>query len=311
MLKRSPSLQSIRAFLQAADTGSFSQAARHLDLTHSAISQQIKGLEAFVGKPLFAREGSGVVLSGAGRILAGALADGLVQIDRALQAVKHDEVSRTLTISVDSELLQTWLNRRLPQLMGQLTDYRLAIFSGTGTDRLLPDRVDVALRYGYGQWTDCEVAPICDDHVVAVASPDFMARWKLKSPVEPARLLDLPLLGYTRRSWSLWLDAAHLEPIEPPTVALFDNVANLLAAAEQGVGVGLSRRLLVADALKDNRLIVPADTLIPTHYNLYAVWPRGYGERAAPVVEVMRAMASESLMPIKPSAVPTTTRCGA
>lgn len=235
------------------------------------------------------------MLTRAGSLFAGTLADGFTQIDRALEAIRHEDAARTLTISVDPELAQTWFNRRLARLLDGLPGCRLTVLSGSDTDRLLPERVDVALRYGYGEWTDCEVAPVCDDHVVAVASPDFALRWGLQPPFEPARLLRTPLLGYTRRSWNLWLSAADLEPVEPPTVALFDNVANLLAAAEAGIGAGLTRRLLAADALRENRLVMLTDTLIPTHYNLYAVWPRGCGERAAPVVNAIRDMALESV----------------
>ena len=50
MLKRYPSIQSMQAFLQAARVGSFSSAARQLALTHSAISQQIRSLEEFIGR---------------------------------------------------------------------------------------------------------------------------------------------------------------------------------------------------------------------------------------------------------------------
>src|ERR1700712_1825818 len=59
MYKRYPSVQSMSAFIQAARSGSFSSAARKLDLTHSAISQQIRSLEEFIGQPLFVREGGG------------------------------------------------------------------------------------------------------------------------------------------------------------------------------------------------------------------------------------------------------------
>ena len=87
MLKRYPSIQSMQAFLQAARVGSFSSAARQLALTHSAISQQIRSLEEFIGQPLFARAGGRVMLTDAGTLFANQLSDA-EQIDRALSSVK-------------------------------------------------------------------------------------------------------------------------------------------------------------------------------------------------------------------------------
>ena len=81
MYKRYPSVQSMSAFIHAARSGSFSSAARKLDLTHSAISQQIRALEDFIGQPLFVREGGGSNLTDAGQLFASVLSDGLAQID--------------------------------------------------------------------------------------------------------------------------------------------------------------------------------------------------------------------------------------
>jgi LysR family transcriptional regulator, glycine cleavage system transcriptional activator len=98
MLKRYPSIQSMQAFLQAARVGSFSSAARQLSLTHSAISQQIRTLEEFVGQPLFVRESGRVVLTDAGVLFANQLADGFEQIDRALSSVKERTVKQSTSI---------------------------------------------------------------------------------------------------------------------------------------------------------------------------------------------------------------------
>lgn len=295
MLKRYPSLQAMCAFLQAARVGSFSEAARQMNLTHSAISQQIRTLEDSLGQSLFSREASGVALTDAGRRLANTLGDGIAQIDSALLAAKNPAAAKTMTIGVDTELAQGWLNQRLTALIDQLPDYALTFLSTLPADRASLEQVNVSLCYGYGEWSDYEFTPICDDRVTAVASPEFVMRFGLTVPVSPAQVLTLPVLGYTRRSWRLWLDAAGLPAIEPQAVAAFDNVANLVAAAEAGVGVALTRGLLVADSLRQGRLVELTRHTIDTQYNLYAVWPKGSAERAAPLVARVRSLASDSL----------------
>jgi len=291
MYKRYPSVQSMSAFIQAARSGSFSSAARKLDLTHSAISQQIRALEDFIGQPLFVREGGGSNLTDAGQLFASVLSDGLAQIDRALSSVKNRSVAQRLTLDVDSELAQSWLNPRLPQLLDLLPGHEVVLLSMPRSDRSAFERVDLALRYGYGDWEDCEMTQICGDRVLAVASPELLERQGLQLPLSPAQILELPLLGYTRRSWIPWLDAAGMPPVEPPARVVFDNAANLIAAAEAGVGAGLVRGLLAADALRSGRLVALNEAQIAAHYNLYAVWPPGQAERVAPVVEAVKQLA--------------------
>ena len=185
MLKRYPSIQSMQAFLQAARVGSFSSAARQLSLTHSAISQQIRTLEEFVGQPLFVREGGGVVLTDAGVLFANQLADGFEQIDRALSSVKERTVKQSITLDVDPELAQSWLVARLPALLGALTGTSLTVLSTPRHERSAFERVDIALRYGYGEWDGFENALICGDRLSAVGSPALLQARGLSAPLTP------------------------------------------------------------------------------------------------------------------------------
>ncbi|MGH8483458.1 MAG: LysR substrate-binding domain-containing protein [Pseudomonas sp.] len=298
MYKRYPSVQSMSAFIHAARSGSFSSAARQLDLTHSAISQQIRALEAFIGQPLFLREAGGSSLTDAGQLFAHLLADGLAQVDRALWSVKNRNAPQRLVLDVDNELAQSWLNARLPALLEALPGHELVMLSVPRSERASFERVDLALRYGYGDWEDCESEVLCDDQVTVLVAPALLARYGLQTPLTPEQVLALPLLGYTRRSWIPWLDAAGLAPIEPNAVMTFDNVANLIAAIKAGVGAGLARGLLSVDGLNQGSLVKATEVSIQAHYNLYAIWPPGRGEQVAPVVEAVRRLALQTLEPM-------------
>ena len=56
------------------------------------------------------------------------------------------------------------------------------------------------------------------------------------------------------------------------------------------------RGLLAADALRSRRLVALNEAQIASHYNLYAVWPPGHGERVAPVVEAVKQLAENTLL---------------
>lgn len=295
MLKRYPSIQSMQAFLHAARAGSFSSAARQLSLTHSAISQQIRTLEDFVGQPLFVRESARVVLTDAGALFAKQLTDGFEQIDRALSFVKERAVKQSITLDVDPELAQSWLVARLPALLGGVPATSLTLLSAPRHDRSAFERVDLALRYGYGEWDGLENALICGDRLTVVGSPELLKARGFVAPLKPEQVLELPLLGYTKRSWIPWLDAAGLPAVEPEAIAIFDNAAGLIAAASAGAGVGLARGLLAADARRDGRLVELTHIEIPTHYNLYAVWPHEKAARVAPLVEAIRELVAQTV----------------
>jgi LysR family transcriptional regulator, glycine cleavage system transcriptional activator len=294
MFKRYPSIQSMQAFLLAAKVGSFSSAARQLSLTHSAISQQIRTLEEFVGQPLFAREAGRVTLTDAGVLFANQLADGFEHLDRALSSVKERKVAQSITLDVDPELAQNWLVARLPALLEALAGVSLTLLSAPRHDRGAFERVDIALRYGYGEWDGFENTLICGDRLSVMGSPDVLRQHDLSAPLTPEQILELPLLGYTKRSWIPWLEAAGMPAVEPQAIAIFDNAAGLIAAATAGVGVGLARGLLAADAQREGKLIELTSVAIPTHYNLYAIWPRDKTARVAPLIEAVRQLVKQT-----------------
>lgn len=295
MLKRYPSIQSMQAFLQAARVGSFSSAARQLALTHSAISQQIRSLEDFIGQPLFARVGGRVTLTDAGTLFANQLSDGLEQIDRAISTVKGRPAGPSITLDVDPELMQGWFPSRLPALVDTLAGVSLTVLSAPRYDRFAFEHVDLALRYGYGEWEGVDSVLVCHDRLAAMAAPALLERHGLTLPLAPEQVLSLPLLGYTKRSWIPWLEEAGLAGVEPDTVAVLDNAAGLVAALGSGLGAGLARGLLAADARRAGRIVVLNEVELPTHYNLYAIWSRERADVVAPLVEAIGELAARTL----------------
>src|SRR5439155_11921009 len=112
MAPRLPPLHTLRAFEVAARQLSFSRAAAELNLTHGAISHQMKALERDLGVALFQRRSRGVALTEPGRQLAAAVREGLDRIARGVVDLRAHPV-HNLTVSVLPAFATHWLIPRL------------------------------------------------------------------------------------------------------------------------------------------------------------------------------------------------------
>jgi len=247
-------LNTLPAFRAVAELQNLRAAAERLHLTHSAVSQQIKGLEEQLGFPLFERSGRGIVLNSAGAALLCAVQGALTQLDEgvlaASAAATGDE--QRLRVSVLPSFAQRWLLPRMARWRSRHPGLALEIDSSQQVADLLRDGFHAALRYGRGPWPGVESEPLFDVPLplIVLASPETAAALPDCSPQTLARQ---PLLG-EREMWQHWFNAAGLRtPVTP--VASFNDAGMMLQAAEQGLGVTLGRELLAADALCAGRLV--------------------------------------------------------
>ena len=115
MPPRLPPLNAVRAFVAAARHQSFTHAALELHVTHSAISRQVKALEAHLGVDLFERKTRQVLLTAAGHQFHAQVGPALAQIGAAAQALRGDAGLRSVKINVRPSFAVRWLIPRLPE----------------------------------------------------------------------------------------------------------------------------------------------------------------------------------------------------
>ncbi|MFP7633565.1 LysR family transcriptional regulator [Pseudomonas veronii] len=112
MAQRPPPTPMLQAFVSAAQTGSFARAAFELNLTASAISHQIAGLEEWWGVQLFERHSRGVKLTTAGQALLPVTDGFFKELDTVLHSLNPSR-SQPLYLSCTSSLCATWLIPRM------------------------------------------------------------------------------------------------------------------------------------------------------------------------------------------------------
>jgi LysR family transcriptional regulator, glycine cleavage system transcriptional activator len=276
-------LHTLPTFRVVARLQNLRAAADELHLTHSAVSQQIKLLEAQCGVQLFERVGRRVQLNDAGRTLQAAVEGALDQLDNGLRAAAalaaHEGLRLRLTLT--PSFAQRWLLPRMAGWRRLHPDISLELHATPQWVDLQREGCHVALRQGLGPWRGLKAERLIDSPLVAVASPGTAERLR-GQPLQA--LVDEPLLG-DADSWQRWFALDGVRAAVRP-VASFNDAGHLLQATEMGIGIALTRELLAADALRDGRLVrlsplaLPDDEA-PAYWLVYAPELAGWAPLAA------------------------------
>lgn len=272
MADRLPPLKTLRAFEAAGRHLSFTRAAGELNVTQAAISHQIKALETWLEMPLFKRLNRALLLTEPGQHYLQAVRqalDGLAEATEQVVATRNDA---SLTVSVMPSFGAKWLVSRLPRFSQAHPDINLRF---SAEDRLVDfnrDDVDVAVRFGRGDWPGVhaellmrqDVFPVCsprllDDGPHPLAAPDDLRHHVLLHE-QPASY-----------DWQTWLLAAGVTGIDPVRGPSFSHAHVLLQAAIDGQGVALGATPLVADDLAAGQLVKPFDLVLPGGWAYYVV----------------------------------------
>ncbi len=201
----------LRTFTVAARLGSVSAAARELNLTKGAVSHQIKALEIGLGFKLLHRLPRGVSPTQKGAQLLHAARSAFSTLDGQIAALR-DEGRRSVTLGLSTYLASRWLSPRLMEFIQAHPDVRLRLQPMISLYDLERDGVDIAVRWGKGDWTDLASRQLFDCPAWPAAAPDLAHRivgQGLETVLAETVLLD-DRDGST--AWVEWLARAGLAP---------------------------------------------------------------------------------------------------
>ncbi len=201
-----PPLNPLRAFEATARHGSLTKAAGELNVTHGAVSHQIRALEVRLKVRLFERAGQRLKLTPHGAELLPAVSTAFDGIAAATARMTRPSSSGALSVSCVPALLSLWIIPRLASFTAQYPEIRLTLNgSNDPLDIRSPD-VDVCVLYGDGSWTDCWLKKWSDLELFPVVSPTLIN----SRPIRTIRdLADHVMLhADDGREWHTWLAAA-------------------------------------------------------------------------------------------------------
>lgn len=266
------SFDGLRFFHVAARHLSFSKAAAELNLTKGAISYQIGRLEQDLGFPLFLRKHRALALTEKGRRLWHVSNLAFRDLELEIDALR-DAVPGRITIGMSTYFASRWLSPRLMTFTADHPKIGLRLQPLVDLADLEAHGIDMAIRWGKGDWTDAEIEPLfpCPAFPTAGAS---IAERVIETGLETA-LSDLTLLHDRDDShaWQDWHEAAGL-PYRPTRDELVVPDPNVrVQSVIDGQGVALNDAL-VATELDDGRLhrLSPVELM---DYGYYLAYPKG------------------------------------
>jgi LysR family glycine cleavage system transcriptional activator len=273
-----PPLKAVRYFESAARHLSFSKAAEELNVTHSAISHQIKALEGWIGQPLFERTGRALRLTEAGRQFLPPVRSAFRQLTEAAEDLRQANRGGPLTVSVLPSLASKWLVPRLFDFRSKHPEIEVRISATDRVEQIGQGGIDIAVRYGRGRWPGVEAELLLQDDLFPICSPALLkgdTQLKQPSDLQHFNLLNDSTWEAARFDfWHQWLAQAGVTGLELKGGFSF-NYSNLLVqAAIDGLGIALGNTLLAGDDLKAGRLVKPFDITISLDTAYYVVYVR-------------------------------------
>lgn len=281
MLPCLPPLNAVRAFAAAARHLSFTRASLELHVTHSAISRQIKLLEAHLGVALFERKTRQVVLTAAGHQFQAQVGPALAQIGAAAESLRNQAPSLAVRVNVRPTFAVRWLIPRLPGFVAKHPGIEPQVV----TSILAPDQAveafDLAIRRSTKGWPpSMQIQPFLEDEVLVVGSPALFAHRPVTGPQSLAG--HVLLLSKSRsKDWDNWKKQVRVPELKPASCLRFDHLHFVLQAAVDGLGFAMAPVSLIAHDMATGRLISPLPQLrmpLKRHY-------LGMAPNAAPETE--------------------------
>ncbi len=256
MNRRLPPLHLLRVFDAAGRHQSFKHAAGELHITPSAVSHQVKALERELGFALFLRANRRLELTDAGRAYLAVVEKAFARLRDGTERVLRDYASASLRINLMSALGRHVVIPRLDSFQERVPGVRLHIETSEQLVDFRTSDVDVAVRYGLGDWPGLTSEKLLDLEAAPVCSPAF-ARGLDAGKREALLGQRLIHMAFFPHGWSLWARAAGYGEATGDKALWFDTYDACIQAAEQGLGLALALLPLEQALLDSGRLVAP------------------------------------------------------
>jgi len=285
-LRRLPSLDFLRGFEAAGRLLSFTRAANEVFVTQSALSRQVQAIETALGVPLFVRGHRSLALTPAGLAFHRDVSAALNALANAAESARGVVRAPGLAVTTTVSFASLWVIPRLASFRARHPDVEVYV---SADDRLIDlgrGEVDLAVRYMADASAPQGAVRLFGERMMPVVSPKLIRRGgtPLAVPADLARHVLLHLddpEGHTPwLEWSVWLASNGMPGLKPTGSLRFKLYDQVIQAAVGGQGVALGRIPLIAEHLRDGRLLAPFPKRYDSARGYYAVVAPHAADRA-------------------------------
>ncbi|WP_417431073.1 LysR substrate-binding domain-containing protein [Kiloniella sp.] len=269
-------LQLFQTFITSIDKGSLSGAAKVLNISQPAVSQQITLLESILQKELLFRTSRGVKPTEAGLVVYNSADNILSQVNKLHEELKNLDESLTgpLRITAPLAIGQSLVAPIVFELQSQYPELNISLKLSDQLADLVKDRIDLAVRVGSLGKSDALARKIGDLQLMLVATPDFLDRYG--RPQTPQDLAEIPMIQYRdeKKVTKQIVKKDKQEYLaEVQSNYTFDNPDVILNALTRGIGYTKLPYLLIKEQLAEGKLerVLPAYT-VPSK-PIYLLYP--------------------------------------
>lgn len=268
---RLPPLPLLRVFEVAGKHLSFKKAAAELHVTPSAVSHQIKALEEHMGFPLFRRLNRALELTEGGKALLDAVSANFSKLRHGVGRVSRRFGSPGLRVNILPYHATEIVIPNLYSFQEKHPEIELRIETTMRWIDFEQDDVDLAVKFGPGDWAGVESEFLMAAEAIPVCSPAFAAKHELN---QLSDLFHCPLIQIelTDDPWQRWFEEAGLNYSEVKYDLSFDTYWASIQASIQGLGMALGVKSLVRPWLNDGKLIAPFEKSIRVPESYYLVY---------------------------------------
>ena len=274
------SFDSLRVFIEVAQHKSFTAAADGLNLSKGAVSYQISQLENELVFKVFDRQKRGIFLTEQGRQLLHLAETSLGDLERQIERIRKD-TNRNITIGMSTYFASRWLSPKLMHFMANYEDIGLRIQPLVDLIDLRRVDIDMAIRWGKGDWTDPNTTIESLFSCPAMLTAGIAVYDRIEQSGIEAALGSLLLLDDRDGShaWQDWFEVAGLPMVEHQKNLVIPDPNVRVQTVVDNQGVALNDAL-VENELKQG-LLKHYDAVRLEDYGYYLVYPENALEQPA------------------------------
>lgn len=277
-MKKMDKLEAMRMFVRVVESGSFSRAARDLNVSQPTVSKQLAALEARLRTQLLARNSRALAVTPAGQDYYEATVRILEEIDSVEERVLAGQSNPTglVRVTLSPAFGRMFVIPRLPDFRNRFPDVSIEMeVSGRHVD-LIEEGIDVAIRIGRLSDSALVARRIGDMRMITLASAAYLARHGTPQTLEDLR--DHQWIGYVHQGdvvgWGFQLDGQSVT-VDGGGAFRTNDAEHVRGAVLAGLGIAHHASWLFTDVLTSGEVVRILDRYAPPPFPINAVTAAG------------------------------------